>query len=445
MGKKRIALAITVMVAAAYSLVAVPQASAADQDREVRQSSIIISKDTQFTDVNGVRSGSGTVADPYVIANWDVSEIRISDTGKHFVIKNNKVDFLTLNWNGNSVVVKNNDVGDLRVNENVPRTGGPTTGTIVNNTFDVVGQLRHFDGVFAHNVVGANPEMLDPNRLEVPIFSDTRAVNFDGWNGAHFYDNEIHGYVEVRLHGHHHSSEYGDSSHNHSDKDEAAEASHDMDGMDHTNRFHQVWVHNNRIFASGPYGLIYTDTNHAGNDRTANSEENKELNKPHQHHTKVHFIDNKLVGAGIYVDIFNADDENHMKTNRGLMEIANNDITVLYPEDDLVFGGNYDGITVSNAKDVDLKIMNNAIRYDGSADPIEADNDTSSARGITLRRLKDADVWIGGNYVENFFYGAYASDMSETVTWRVFDLVTKGVSDQVAWDSNVKNKPRMDR
>src|SRR5688500_2739919 len=202
MGKKRVALAITVMVAAAYSVVAVPQASAAEEEREIRDS-IIITKDTQFTDVNGVRSGSGTASDPFVISNWDVSEIYIADTGKEFVIKNNTVDFLTLNWNGNNVFVHNNDVGDLRVNENVRRTGGPTTGRIVNNTFDVVGQLRHFDGVFAHNTVGADPDMTDPNNLEIPFFGDNRAVNFDGFNGAHFYDNTIYGYVEVRLHGHH--------------------------------------------------------------------------------------------------------------------------------------------------------------------------------------------------------------------------------------------------
>ncbi|MEA2517530.1 MAG: hypothetical protein QOG16_1368 [Actinomycetota bacterium] len=440
--RKALALAITAVLAATYSLVAVPQASA-EEEREARQGSIIISKDTQFTDVNGVRGGSGTASDPYVISDWDVSEIRISDTDKHFLIKNNKVDFLTLNWNGNNVVVKNNEVGDLRVNENVPRTGGPTTGVIVNNTFDVVGQLRHWDGVFAHNVVGANPDAMDPNQLEIPFFGDTRAVNFDGWNGAHFYDNEIHGYVEVRLHGHHHSSEYGDSSHDHSATDE--HAAHSMDDMDHTNRFHEVWLHDNTIYASGAYGLIYTDTNHAGNDRTANSEENEELNKPHQHHTKVHFINNKLIGAGIYVDIFNADDENHIKTNRGLMQIEGNDITLTYPEDDLTFGSGYDGITVWDAKDVDLNIINNSIRYDGSADPLAQDNEYSTARGISLRTLDKSDVTIGGNYIENFFYGIYASDMSNTVFWRVFDLETKGVSDQVAWDSNVKNEPQVDR
>lgn len=443
MGRKRIALAITVMVAAAYSLVAVPQASAAGE-REARSSSIFITKDTQFTDVNGVRSGSGTASDPYVISNWDVSEIYIADTGKEFVIKNNTVDFLTLNWNGNNVLVQNNDVGDLRVNENVKRTGGPTTGRIVNNTFDVVGQLRHFDGVFAHNTVGANPDQMDPNQLEIPFFGNNRAVNFDGFNGAHFYDNTIHGYVEVRLHGHHHSSGYDQNSHHHGvEHDDTTHTDHAMDDMDHTNRFHEVWVHNNTIYSSGPYALIYTDTNHAGNDRTANSEENKELNKPHEHHTKVHLTGNKLVGAGLYVDIFNADDRNHTTTNRGLMEIANNSISLEYSDQQLPFEA-YDGLTVWNAKDVKLQIVGNRIRYDGSGDPLEMDN-SGATSGISLRTLRQGDVSIVGNFVENFFYGVYASDMSENVFWRVYDLETVGVSDQIAWDQSVKNEPKKDR
>jgi hypothetical protein len=446
MGKKRIALAITVMMAAAYSLVAVPHASASGE-REARNQSIFIIKDTQFTDVNGVRSGSGTAADPYVISNWDVSEIYIADTDRHFVIQNNTVDFLTLNWNGNRVLIRNNEVGDLRVNENVRRTGGPTTGKIVNNTFGIVGQLRHFDGVFAHNTVGANPDPMSPNQLDIPFFGDTRAVNFDGFNGARFFDNTIHGYVEVRLHGHHHSSSYSEDSHHHGAPDEhSSHAEHSMDDpdVDHTNRFHEVWVRDNTIYAVGRYALIYTDTNHAGNDRTASSEQNEELNKAHQHHTKVHLTGNKLVGAGMYVDVFNADDERHTTTNRGVMDIRNNDITLLYGDQQLPFE-QFNGLTVWNAKDVALKIVGNKIRYDGTGDPLEADNDNRLASGIFLQRLKDGDVSIVDNYVENFFYGVRATDMAENVFWSVFDLETVGVSDQIAWDESVKNEPEKDR
>lgn len=439
--RKQIALAITVMVAATFSLVAVPQASAAP-GREARNQSILIGKDSQFTPANGVRSGSGTVSDPFVISGWEVFAIEIHDTNKHFEITNNKVENLILNWNGNNVLVKNNEIGDLRVNENVERTGGPTTGVITNNTFGVVGQLRHFDGVFAHNVVGSAEQ--NP-MTDVPFFSNDRAVNFDGFNGAHFFDNTLYGYLEVRLHGHHHSSAYGENSHYHgTEHDHSDHSEHSMDDMvDHTNRFHEVWVHSNTIYASGPYALIYTDSNHAGNDRTANSEENEELNKPHTHHTRIHLVDNKLVGSGLYVDIFNADDDRHTTTNRGLMEIARNDITVNYGDDRFPFE-NRNGITVWEAKDVNLRIIDNKIRYDGTEDPLTVDDQWGTSSGISLQSLDKADVSIVRNFVQNYFYGVSASDMTKTVFWKISDLETDGVTTAVNYDQSVKNKPEMD-
>lgn len=441
MGKKRIALAITVAVAAAYSIVVVPHATAAAPEREQRNGSIFISNDKGFTPENGVRSGSGTPSDPYVISGWDVFEIHIKDTDKDVIITNNTVEFLTLNWNGNNVEVTNNDVGDLRVNENVKRTGGPTSGSITNNTFDVVGQLRHFDGVFAHNTVGAAEQGMD-----IPFFSNERAVNFDGFNGAHFFDNTIYGYVEVRLHGHHHSSGYDKDSHNHGmTHDDSDHSDHPMENMvDHTVRFHQASVHNNKIFASGPYALIYTDSNHAGNDRTASSEQNEELNQPHTHYTKVQLTDNELVGAGLYVDIFNAKDDRHTGTNRGAMTIARNDITMHYGDDQLPFEV-YDGITVWNAQDVDLRIVGNSVRYDGSEDPLSVDNRWQKASGIYLKTLDKSDVWILRNFVKDTFFGVRASNMTETVSWRVADLETAGVSEPVSYDQSVKNRPEKDR
>jgi hypothetical protein len=440
--RKRVALAITVMVAAAYSLVAAPHAMAQDQERESRDQSIVIGKDSEFTKANGIRSGSGTPSDPYVISNWDVFEVRIHDTDKDFVITNSKIEFLTLNWNGNNVVVQNNQIGDLRVNENVRRTGGPTTGVITNNKFGSVGQLRHFDGVFAHNIVGLAD---NGTELSIPFFSDERAVNFDGFNGAHFFDNTLYGYLEVRLHGHHHSSAYGEDSHYHGTADEHdAHAGHSMDDMvDHTDRFHEVWVHDNTIYSAGQYALIYTDSNHAGNDRTASSEQNEELNKPHTHHTRVHLTDNKLIGSGLYVDIFNANDERHTETNRGLMEIARNDIAVTYGEDRFPFEQR-NGITVWNAKDVNLKIIDNSITYDGADDPLAADDQWEASGGISLQSLDKADVWIVRNFVSSMFYGVRASDMSKTVTWRIVDLETDGVQEDVSYDQSVKNKPEMD-
>ena len=127
----------------------------------------------------------------------------------------------------------------------------------------------------------------------------------------------------------------------------------------------------------------------------------------------------------------------------GLMEIADNNILLQYSDQQLPFEA-HDGLTVWNAKDVNLKIAGNRIRYDGSGDQLEMDN-SSSTSGISLRTLRKGDVSIVGNYIENFFYGIRASDMNETVIWRVFDLETVGVSDQIAWDESVKNEPKKDR
>ena len=439
---KRVAAWLAVALIASFSIGVVGPVSAA-AGREARNGSIFIESDKDFTEANGIRSGSGTAADPYVISGWDVFEIFIRDTSAHLTIRDNTIQFLTLNWNGPGVDVVNNDVGDLRVNENVKRTGDPTSGKITNNTFGVVGQLRHFDGVFAHNTVGSpSAEETDPFD-DLPFFDD-RAVNFDGFNGSRFFDNTLYGYLEVRLHGHHHGSGYGESSHYHGATPEhqhGAEAESHDDMVDHSERYHQVWVYDNTIHADGPYALIYTDSNHQGNDRTANSETNKELNKPHTHYTKVHLNDNELIGAGLVVDIFNAKDERHTETNRGSVEIARNKISLARNMKSLPFE-NRDGISVWDVKDLKLQIVGNSISYDGTDDPLApADWDPGDA-GIRLRSVDLADVLISGNSVANTFYGIAASQMSKDVFWTIRALKTTGVTEAVYYDESVKNKPQ---
>jgi hypothetical protein len=439
---KRVAAWLTLALVASFSIGVVAPASAAE--REQRNDSIFIKSDKDFTKANGVRSGSGTASDPYVISGWDVFDVFIRDTGAHLVIRDNTIDFLTLNWNGPGVTVVNNDIGDLRVNENVKRTGEPTSGLIAHNTFDVVGQLRHFDGEFTNNTVGSpTPEAWD----SLPFF-DHRAVNFDGFNGSHFYENTIFGYVEVRLHGHHHGSGYGEQSHYHGaapEQHDGAHASH-SDMVDHGQRYHQVWVHDNTIHADGSYALIYTDSNHQGNDRTARSETNKDLNKPHTHYTKVHLTDNKLVGAGLVVNIFNAKDERHTETNRGLMDIARNKISLSRDMQTTQSSWwpfeNRDGIAVWNAKDVKLQIVGNAITYDGSEDPLAVTDYEHGDAGIRLQTVDLADVLIAQNSVANTYYGVAASRMTDKVFWTVRGLVTDGVTEPVYYDNSVKNEPQ---
>jgi hypothetical protein len=424
-----------VVVVALLAPVALIVAPARADDGPTDRADIFISKDREFNPANGVRSGSGTMSDPYVISGWNVNQLYIADTSKAVVIRDNVVTgTLILNWNGPSMTLVHNQIGDLRVNQNVRRTGEPTSGYIAHNVFGIVGQLRHFDGVFEHNLVKGSDDVFA--QLTAPF--NQQAVQFDGFNGSHFRDNEIYGWVEARLHGHHHSSGYGETSHYHGD-DMAHH--HGMEGMDHTDRWHQVFITGNEIHVDGTWALVYTDTNHAANDRTAASEENKELNAPHVHHTRVFMHDNKLIGGGLYVDVFNADDENHLGTARGLMDIRNNEITLTrsttaMPWDQL------DGISVVRAKDVTLNIVGNTVVAEATEDRSPLEDQYLTDAGITLQTIRDADIFIRDNAVTNPFYGVRASDMTKNVNWTIAGLKTQAVTYPVYYDNSVANQPK---
>ncbi|MGH9201366.1 MAG: hypothetical protein ACRD2A_09030, partial [Vicinamibacterales bacterium] len=115
-----------------------------------------ITTDKEFDKAHAVRSGSGTRADPYVISGWQIGSLLIQNTNRWVTIHDNTIGGLILDWMGDRVVVRNNVIGDMRVNQNVARIGAPTSGLIEWNAFTVVGQLRHWDGVFQKNIVGSN-------------------------------------------------------------------------------------------------------------------------------------------------------------------------------------------------------------------------------------------------------------------------------------------------
>src|ERR1041384_7111869 len=115
-----------------------------------------IGEDRVFNPKNGVRDGSGTLADPYVISGYYVTgDLYLQDTDACFLITGNYISGqLSLNWNGQCVWVHHNFIGDLRVNENVKRTGDDTGGLIEDNQIAYVGQIRHYDGEVRNNVIG---------------------------------------------------------------------------------------------------------------------------------------------------------------------------------------------------------------------------------------------------------------------------------------------------
>lgn len=421
------AVAICVFLMA-YLVVSASPAVAEDDDLKPR-SDIVITSDAHFDAAHGVVSGSGTPKDPYVISGWKVRRMTLADTGKAVIIRNNEItNQLVLNWNGPRVDVIDNRIGDLRVNQNVRRRGAATSGVIAHNAIGVVGQLRHFDGVFEHNTVRPRRGLFDP------VFGGTEAVQFDGFSGAIFRDNVLYGSLDVKLHGHHHGSDYGETSHDHS------HGAHSTDAptTDHSKRFHEVFVYENTIYSTGRYALRWTDTNHRGDDRTAASEQNEALNTPHRHWTRVHLTNNRLIGAGLYVDIFNADDNNHMGTERGFVHIADNAITLQRPETELL--GTRHGIHIRDVKDLELHITNNSI-----VSEIEDNGVTDTwqkSSGVLLHDVHDADVSIEENKVANTWYGVRASYFTESVEWWVKHLETRGVREAVHYDDSVANPPR---
>ncbi|GAC1411623.1 MAG: hypothetical protein NVSMB57_06620 [Actinomycetota bacterium] len=394
---------------------------------------ISIEWDGELDAAHGVVSGAGTRTNPYVISGWNVGTIAIKDTTKAITIKGNTITgTLRLNWIGEHVMVMDNDIADLRVNENTPRWGDPTGGDFENNTFGQVGQLRHFDGMFMHNTVGAPPSGDDPLSQRYP---DTEAVNFDGFDGAHFAFNTIYGFVEARLHGHHHASKFGGRSHMHAD------GPHSMEKIDHTRRFHEVMIESNTIYASGPFALEYIDTDHAANDRTAASETNPYLNAPHTHLTRIHIRNNTLNGSGLLINVFNAPDERHKGEPRGSLDLIGN--TINLDRDPAHPMAAEHGIDVREARYLKLLIRGNTI---SGAKPLTGvaliDGYFQSGSGIMLNVLDHAAVLIEKTKVSNRATGVSATHLSRSVNWRVRGLITENVGKPVAYDSSVVNPPK---
>jgi len=423
----------SLLVALLFSTLVVGPLSARAGDTRTPHADINISWNGELNRAHGIRSGHGTMADPYVISGWAVNNINIKDTDKAIKIVGNTITgTLTLNWVGMDIDVSNNTIGDLRVNENNARWGDPTSGKIMRNTFTTVGQLRHFDGVFAFNTVGA-PQ----SGALSSSYPATRAVNFDGFNGAAFVHNTIYGYVDARLHGHHHGSAFGMPSHMHAD------GPHSMP-VDHTRRYHEVVINDNSIFSSFDYALAYLDTDHAGNDRTANSETNPYLNAPHTHYTRAQILGNRLSGAGLLVNVFNAKDERHTGTPKGSLDIGMNRVTLVRDASHPLKV--IQGIEVRAARYLALRIRSNIVNGPAPLIDVPQVPQTrtllSQGTGILLNGLDHATVLIDNDQVTNRQIGIQAVQLTSSVRWTIKGLRTTDVQTPVSYDKTVANAPQ---
>jgi hypothetical protein len=444
----------------------VPTASAAEALEEV--SFLSVKEDKGFNPANGVRSGKGTLEDPYVISGYYVTgDLYLGDTDACFEVKENFIaGQLTLNWNGQCAWVHHNFIRDLRVNENVERKGYATGGLIEANQIEFIGQLRHYDGELRDNVVGprttdsAFDDVLEETPLLIP---ELLLANVDGFNQGLIHHNTFYGPVDLDLHGHHHGTGFfAPHSHYH-----GQDANHTPDhDEDHTDRWTSVAFTDNKIVDDVAYGLRYEDENHAGDDRTATSEDNDMLDESHVHHTDVLIARNHIEGAQIWVDVFNADDENHAERNPGWLSVVDNVVTMREREGKGLLGLGvplafltvepyvpHVAILVQATKEFEATISGNILTFvpasqQASDDPLAplglprfGQRQQEEPAAILLEGVSDASLVLENNQASGFYYGVRARDMDEQVVWSLAGNDFGDAQHDVYYDDSVANKP----
>src|SRR5207248_6943411 len=106
------------------------------------------------------------------------------------------------------------------------------------------------------------------------------------------------------------------------------------------------------------FGLRYNDLNHAGDDRTATSEQEPDLNLPHVHHTRIAIRDNQISGGSLRVVVLNAPDDHHLPGESAYLVLENNTVS-------LTNAG--DGIVVQDVRDATILIQANKVERSGAA------------------------------------------------------------------------------
>jgi hypothetical protein len=214
----------------------------------------------------------------------------------------------------------------------------------------------------------------------------------------------------------------------------------------------------NKVVDPEGYGLRYTDEMHAGDDRTANSESNEMLEKVHQHHTLATISRNVLDGAGIWADVFNADDELHKERNPGWLTIAGNTIAITERQQGLLgtqfFGPFYQpntAIWVWQSKEAYVDIRGNTMTFQKaqSSDPLQPVNDLTgqwfgrdlTAVAIHIEDGRSGQYTIADNKATGFDVGAKGSFLDEDVQWAVYGNDFGSAADPLYYDESVANEP----
>lgn len=389
----------------------------------------------------GHLSGAGTPEDPYVLEDFYVEDtLAISDTSRSLILRNGYVGGqLRLNYVGESLYVHHVHARDLRINENVERVGTNTGGLFHDNSFAFVGQIRHFVGEFRDNTIGPRPEGVFAQALgDTGPFTVAPAVvfNFDGFHRADVHHNHFEGVVDIKLHGHNHADCFTCPVHNHAAEAEfPGNASHvpELQGdalaqalamrSHHSVRYVSLAFHDNEILVPGGVALRYRDTNHAGDDRTANSEPNEYLEDPHFHVQDVTFEGNRLDGGRFEVEIFNAVDERHPVQNRGILRFIDNDVRAVWERGHLGESNPRPAAAVEllHVDGLDLRLAANEIGFDEapreSTDVAQSLKEPRPLIGINIHEADDSNLTLSHNHVATGTYGVFVNKLAETVWW----------------------------
>ena len=390
----------------------------------------------------GYLTGDGTPDAPYVLEDFYVSEqLSITSINRSLIIREAYIDGqLKLNYVGESLYVHHVYADDLRINENVERSGPNTGGLFHDNHFAFVGQIRHFVGEFTKNEVGPRPAGAVADYLGdagVGQVAPEVVFNFDGFHMADVHHNEFLGQVDIKLHGHNHGDCFVCPVHDHSDEREFPGGEADMTAHDaaigfdsrHSVRYVSLLFRDNVIEVPSGIALRYNDRNHAGDDRTANSEPNPRLDDPHVHYQDITIRGNKLVGGGMLIDVFNAEDDHHALQNQGILRIVDNDVTVHY------YGSSATraapmlvaGIQIVTADGLQLRALDNEIGFFrlGGDEPgaalLGAVRGEPELRGFQLITAQHSNLTISENIVDDGRFGLYAQSFTETVHWTLRD------------------------
>lgn len=360
---------------------------------------------SDFDAAHGVRGGSGTEADPFLISDLYTPAITMHDVPVAVTIRHVYVSGkLALEWTGPGMRVEGSTIGFLDTNPNQPHATPPTWGDFAGNRIgDVI--LRHTSGNFEGNDVGSSDE-LDGGRLVLDV---------QGYHGLRVANNTIRGPAEFRLHGHCFASSWDMvwmmRSHEHGAT---------------TERFNALIVEDNLFVDPTGRGVDVSDYSHPGNDRYAISEPDPALNGTHRHHTYVQVERNEIRGSGLVVTNPNAGDPRHLAGNDTRIHVGDNVIS------DPLRGF---GVRVESAHGANVAIEGGSITMPG---PV------AKSQGVILTTVVGGSTDVRGVTIAGFDEGVRALTFLRNSPWSVTDSRFVDVGRAIVWDSvSVKTAPTL--